>query len=87
MNDDLDLGLDSSKELFDIIITPLKTSSKDMKELTLDDYIQLREFEYDPSIHFFECLSCSYGGYGYGDFKRHKCKNHGRRFEENYTIK
>ncbi len=55
-------------------------------ELTLDEYDKLKEFEYDSSIHFFECLSCSYGGRGYGNFKRHKCKNHDKRIEGDSVI-
>ncbi len=43
MNEDLDLGLDSSKELFGIMITPLETLNVNMKELTLEDYVVLEK--------------------------------------------
>lgn len=43
MNEDLDLGLDSSKELFGIMITPLEILNENMKELSLDEYTWLEE--------------------------------------------
>lgn len=78
LNEPLDLGLDSSKEVLDIMITPLEILKDNGTPLELEDYIQLREFNYVLINNQFqyECLSCSYSNNGYDDFKRHKCDDY-----------
>ncbi len=45
LDEPLRLCLDSSKEVFDIMITPCEILNDEGKELTLDDYEELRDKE------------------------------------------
>lgn len=43
--EELNLGLDSSKEVFDIMIMPCEVLYEECEELTLEDYIELEDNE------------------------------------------
>lgn len=81
LDEPLELCLDSSKELFDIMITPCEILNDEGKELTLDDYNDVsewtieRENKDDPiSKQYILCKTCDFATDDTFKFAEHKCE-------------
>ena len=80
LDEPLKLCLDSSKEVFGIMITPCETLNDEGKELTLDDYEDVSEWTVesedkdDPmSRQYMLCKTCDFATDDTFKFEEHKC--------------
>ena len=80
LGESLGLCLDSSKEIFDIMITPCEIINDEGKELTLDDYDDVsewtveREDKDDPlSRQYMLCKTCDFATDDCFKFDEHNC--------------
>ncbi len=82
LGEPLNLCLNSTNEVFDIMITPCEILNEKGMELTLDDYDDISEYTVEKDFHdlqvkdYMQCKTCNYGTYNIIDkseFNNHDC--------------
>jgi len=80
LDEPLGLCLDSSKEFFDIMITPCEILNDEGKELTLDDYDDVEEWTVEhedvddlESRQYMLCKTCDFATDNTFKFAEHNC--------------